>query len=179
MKKFGILLLVLVGFGIKSFAQPADIKASAETKALLVHTLAISNVASSALDFGTISITTAAGTVVQDPSASRTSSGGASLVTSGAGTAASFEVTGDESLTYKITFPGTITLINDAHEITADTWTTSLGTLTDGVLTDNVLTGGSQTFTVGGTLHIPANTTPGPYSAAANSSGLQVTVVYE
>ena len=131
--------------------------------------LAFGNVVPSAAA-GTLTLTAASSTVA-------TASPGVTQPLSHPGTvtAARFDVSGEGGLTYSITLPSVASTITS---LTAPTDTMSVdGFVTDigatGTLTGSVGNAGTQSFYVGGVLHVGANQNPGNYSGT-----FTVTVAY-
>lgn len=125
--------------------------------------------ASTGLSFGDVSPGISPGSVTVDISGFRTSVGGVTLGMSNPASPAIFQVTGTPSSTYSITSPVSLSLTDGAGNfMTVDNFTSSpSGT---GGLLD---AGGSQTLTVGGTLHVGANQSGGTYTGV-----LGLTIVY-
>ena len=120
--------------------------------------LSILLTANSALGFGQIVATTAPGTVTVTPAGLRSASGGV-LLGSGFGVSpASFTATADPNASYGITLPAAATLSGGGSSMTVDAFTSSLGGL--GTLGG----GGTQTVSVGATLHVGAGQRPAAYS---------------
>jgi hypothetical protein len=114
--------------------------------------------------FGNISPTGSAGTVVMSATGTRTPTN--VTLASGTFSAASFTATGTGSQTFTITPDSSATLSDGAsHTMSVDTFLTSAGAGT--------LSSGTQTFTLGGTLHVGASQVAGSYTGTFN-----VTVAY-
>lgn len=123
--------------------------------------LAISN--SEGLSFGRFAAGSG-GSVVIAFSGARSATGGAVLISSGPGTAARFEVSGDPNLTYSVTLPanGTASLSRaGANAMPLTNFSSSLGA-SSGLL--NAL--GRQTLTVGASLSVGAGQPSGSYSGS-------------
>jgi hypothetical protein len=119
------------------------------------------------LDFGQAVAGLSAGTVTVTPGGARSVSGGATLGSGLAVSAASFTVTGQPSTAYGIVLPGSIALSSGSHSMTVDDFTSDpSGT---GVLSG----GGSQALSVGAKLHVSARQAGGSYSGT-----FSVTVAY-
>lgn len=169
--KLFALAIVILGFSATSFGQ---LSATATASAAIVSSLDITKKVD--MNFGSIA-GTAAGTVTLPVTGARTPSAGLTLP----GTTfapASFEVTGAKGTTYNISIPtaaiSTTTNPAGATAMTIDTWVSSPVT-TSGTGTGVIdLTTGKQTITVGATLHVGANQTPGQYV----TNGFDVTVNY-
>jgi Domain of unknown function (DUF4402) len=146
--------------GATGFAQSPTASANATATILT----AISLAKNTDLVFGNISPTGTAGTVVLSPTGTRTPTN--VTLASGTSSAASFTATGTGSQTFTITPDSSATLSDGAsHTLTVDTFTTSAGAGT--------LSSGTQTFTLGGTLHVGASQVAGSYTGTFN-----VTVAY-
>ena len=129
----------------------------------------ISGNASTGLSFGDVSPGISPGSVTVDLSGFRTSIGGVTLGMSRPTSPAIFQVTGTPSRTYSISAPITLYLVDGAgHYMRVDNFTSNPSG--SGGLLD---AGGSQTLTVGGTLHVDANQPGGNYFGV-----LAMTIVY-
>jgi len=106
--------------------------------------------------------------VVVSSAGSRSVGSGDAALLGGTTTAASFTASGSGSQTYTITLPGSASTLSDgaAHTMTVDSVSSSVGGT-------GTLTAGTQTFTVGGTLHVGANQVAGAYTGS-----FSVTVAY-
>ena len=119
------------------------------------------------LAFGELVSSVTLGTAAVSPAGARTLTGGVSSGNSGGVTSASFTVTGLPLFTYSITFGGSGLLTSGSHTMTVDTFaSTPSGSGQLGLL-------GSQTLTVGATLHVSASQSSGSYTGT-----FSVTVVY-
>jgi hypothetical protein len=168
MKKLTLLIaiLVVVGFSTNAFAQ-AGATATATTTATIVTPIGISKTVD--LAFGNVAVNAIAGTVSLTPAGVRAATGGASLITTGTVTAASFSVTGSGTYGFSITLPAAaITLTSGANTVT-------VGTFTSTPSGSSALVAGAQTVLVGATLTLPASAPAGSYT---NAAGLTVTVNY-
>jgi hypothetical protein len=161
-----------IGFAsVPSIASAADATATAGIEATVVAPIAITK--SADLNFGSFAADAGtSGTVVISTADGRTFTGGASAVSSGAGTvaAASFSVTGEGTSTFSIDLPTTVNL---THTNLTDTM--SVGTFASDPSATGSLTAGAATVKVGATLSVAAGQASGVY---ANASGLPVTVAY-
>lgn len=119
-----------------------------------------------AMDFGTLSGGTAAGTVVMTTASAMSSTGGASTLASAPGAAGAFTIQGAAAQAYTLTISGTATLTDGGvNSMTADTFTNNAV----------ALTGGADAFQVGGTLNVGASQVAGAYSTA-NAGGATFTL---
>lgn len=100
------------------------------------------------------------GTITVGPSGARSAGGGVVLVSSGAGTAAQFSVSGDANATYAISLPadGAVSLASGANSMAVNTFTSSPSP------TGTLSAGGTQTLSVGATLTVGGNQPVGTYS---------------
>ena len=156
---------VAVG-GLATGLQAQAATDDATISATVVTPIAIVNTAG--LNFGSFSSATA-GTVVVAPNGTRTQTGGVLLVNSvNSPAAASFNVTGEGTLTYAITLPGSAVTINGPSSSTM-----SVATFTSNPSGTGTLTAGAQTLTVGATLTTGVSQTTGAYSGT-----FDVTVEY-
>jgi len=160
---------VLIGFSSNSFAQAT---ATAAASATIITPISITKTVD--LNFGNIAVSaTTAGTVILDPTGSRSTGGGGGVTlpaTTGSPTAASFDVAGAASFTYAITLP------SSSVNITSGLNTMAVSTFTSSPSATGLLSsGGTQTLTVGATIAVAAGQAPGTYT---NSTALPVTVNY-
>ena len=158
MKKILLFSVIMIAFTAGTFAQSSDTEQTTAT-ATIVGPLALTKV--SDMDFGTIAVTGAAGTVVLGTDNSRTAVGPA-LVPPAAGVAASFTVNGEASRSFTITLPanGVVTLVNGANSMAVNDFLHSAGgaPALDG--------SGAAAFTVGATLSVAAAQVAGVYTSA-------------
>lgn len=121
--------------------------ASATVSANIVSTISISN--TTGMQFGDISTSTTAGTVVISPDGTRTSTGGASVNTATSGGPASFAITGDPNASFAVTLPISVTISSPGgNTMLVDSFTSNPATT--GLLSAS----GTQTLLVGSTLHV-------------------------
>ena len=146
--------------------QAADYSAGATANVITPLTI----VEDVVMHFGDISGGGTAGTVVLATDDSRTVTGGAQVLASGAGAAGQFTVTGGTGLVYAISFSaGSLDVAGGGLPMVVNTFTTNGFTGT--------LTGGNETFAVGATLQVGANQPPGAYSTAFGA-GSSYTVTF-
>lgn len=125
--------------------------------------------ATTGLSFGDVSPGISPGSVTVDLSGFRTSIGGVTLGMAKPASPAIFQITGNPSRAYSITSPIALYLTDGAgNHMLVNNFTSSPSG--SGGLLD---AGGSQTLTVGGTLHVGANQPSGNYSGV-----LAMTIVY-
>lgn len=157
--------IALLGFTTGSFAQ---VSATATATATIVAPIAITKTVD--MNFGNVAASTLAGDVILLPDNSRTFTGGVRLpVVQGTITAASFTVSGEGTNTFAITLPTTDLVLSSgvSNTLIVNTFT-STPSLT------GTLAAGTQTVTVGATLHVGASQAPGVYT----SGNFTVTVNY-
>ena len=146
--------LVLACAGASAQTAAGDVTASAT----LVRSLQI--VSTSGLSFGTMSPGASAGTVVMDPSGSRTASGGVTLVSTNTGTASAVALQGTPAMTYAVSLPSSVTLSSSGGAtMTLNNLTTNLAS-NAGAIGAN----GSGNFNIGGTLAVAAAQAVADYS---------------
>ncbi len=142
-----------------------DVKAAsatANTSATVIAAIAVSKTAD--MNFGSIVPTASAATVTIGNNGSLTST----LTTTGAHSAAAFNVTGGANEAFSVSLPASASLSDGAsHTMTVDTFSDSLGAA--GTLNGS----GTASFTVGGVLHVGASQAAGAYTGT-----FQVTVAY-
>jgi hypothetical protein len=171
MKQFSRFLataIVMIAFGASSYAQ---VTATSTAAATIVAPILITN--GTVMNFGNVANGATAGTVVLDLANGRTTTGGVTLPPiTGTVTSAVFTITGQPLWAYTLTLPAGVTTIDDGllHTMTVDTWSSNIAA---GAQT--IPGGGSQTLTIGATLHVGASQTPGAYISATPFS---VTVQY-
>lgn len=150
-----------------------SVSASAPTSTTIVAPIGITKTTS--MTFGSFA-TGGAGTLVMNPLAARSATGGVKLTNiTGSPTAAAFAVTGQGSYGYDITLPASLTLTTAAtgtnKTMIVNTFTSSHAIIGKGTLA----AGGTDSFTVGATLNVTAGQVVGLYE---NLDGFAVTVNY-
>lgn len=168
MKKFTFFFSLVTLLTIASLTVEAQVSAVAETSANIVGPISISK--SIDLSFGNVAVSpTLSGTVILDPTSTRTQTGGVTLpVITGIVSAAKFTVSGESGTTYSITLPGSVILTNGGNTMTVNAFT-STPTPTGSLAT------GTEDIFVGGTLNVAAAQASGLYT---NATDLVVTVNY-
>lgn len=156
--------MLAAGLG-STVATAAPFTATAQAKAKVLKQISVTKAAD--LDFGTIVVSTSAGTVAIDASGSRTCD--AALTCSGTVSAAAFTIGGTRNEAVTITSDAAVTLIN--ADDGSQTMTASLVRSANGLTLSNA---GKGTFNVGGTLSVAASQLDGLYSGDFN-----VTVDYQ
>jgi hypothetical protein len=168
MKSFRTAILTVVlafGFSGSAGAQSNSATNSCNATATIVTGISLTKTAD--LNFGSVVPGGAAGAVVMSPAGARSATGGASLGSSTGSSAGSFTVAGLASAAYSITLPASTTIASGGNNMTVDTFASTpsgTGTLSGG---------GTQTLSIGATLHVAASQPTGTYSGSFN-----VTVTY-
>ena len=129
--------------------------ASATAKAKILRQVTLTNTTD--LQFGTIVSSPTASTVVVSTAGTRTC--GASLVCSGASTAAGFNVTGTNGQVVSVSVPASVTLTSGTFSMVADLATSA---------TSLTLASNAGSFSVGGTLNVAADQDDGDYAGTFN-----------
>lgn len=152
MKKFSVLGVAMAAALFAGQAQAAN-SVTAGATVEIAAPVAITQ--TTALAFGNIGPSAAAGSVTVSLAGAKSVTGGVSDL-GGSHAAGAFSVTGASGATYSVTIDGTVSLTGPGTAMTA--------TLTnDG---GGSLTGGTDTFNVGATLAVGANQTAGSYSGS-------------
>ena len=159
-----VTALFAAGLGA-TVASAAPVTATAQAKAKVLKQISVTKAAD--LDFGTIVVSTSAGTVAIDAAGSRTCD--AALTCSGTVSAAAFAIGGTKNEAVTITSDPSVTLINALDG--SQTMTAALVRSANGLTLDN---SGKGSFNVGGTLSVAASQLDGLYSGDFN-----VTVDYQ
>jgi len=120
--------------------------------------IALDVTAQSNLVFGQVVATSTSGTVTVSPTGGRTQSGGAVLANGFGVSAASFAVTGEPNTSYSITLPSSCTLSGGGGSLTVDGFTSSPNG------TGMLGPGGTQSVTLGATLHVGSGQRSAAYS---------------
>jgi hypothetical protein len=168
MKKLTVVVLAIAALALGTTAFAAQNTASATGTANARIITAISITAGTALNFGDVVPSAAAGTVTVTPAGVRSSAGGASLGNSTGVAAGAFTVNGQANATYSITLPGApVTVTSGGNTMTVDTFTSNPAG------TGNLGAGGSQALAVGANLNVGANQAAGSYTGTYT-----VTVTY-
>lgn len=162
------LLSLTALIGLASIGRSsAQATGNASATATIIKPISISK--SSDMSFGNIAVYSTAGTVTIGTNGSRTSSAGITLpaTTPGTVTAASFVITGSDAFTYAITLPVSINITSTGNTMLVDNFTSNPSAA-------GVLTNGTQTISIGSTLHLAASQAEGIYTNAS----FPVTVSY-
>jgi len=173
MRKSIAILVVMVNclfIHFNSFGQTSSTITNIGIDAKVIAPISASNTGSTNLNFGTISRSSVAGTVIITADGQRSSTGGVSILTSSLFTAAPFAVSGENSAGFNLTLPD-----NDDVKMTRTGGTEEME-VTD--FTHNsglaLSSSGSATFSVGATLHLDADQVAGDYTGSFN-----VTIDYQ
>ena len=167
MKNLITLIAAVVLVAVAATAN-AQVTGTATGSATIITPIAIANAGN--MNFGSIAVSTAPGTVALSTAAVRTASGGVTLpAVTGSVTTAKFTVTGLGASTYSISLPSSYIISDGAsHSMTVNNFVSDpSGT--------GALTNGTQTINVGATLNVLASQTAGTYT---NATGFNVTVNY-
>jgi len=147
----------------------AQVTGTATGSATIIAPIAIANAGN--MNFGSLAVSTSAGTVVLSNGGTRSATGGVTLpAVAGTVSAAAFTVTGLGASTYSIILPTTytITRLTGSETMTVNTFTSNpSGT--------GSLTAGTQTINVGATLNVAGSQVAGTYT---NATGFPVIVNY-
>lgn len=148
------LPLALSTTGVHAQSASGDITAAAS----VVRSLQI--LSSTGLNFGTLSPSATQGTVVLDPSGSRSATGGVTLISANTGSASTVALQGTPALSYSVALPSSVTLTGDGGGTMAlSSLTTNLQGNVGAIAAD-----GSGTFAIGGTLAVAAAQAVDSYS---------------
>lgn len=156
--KVGLVVVIASLYSTTATAASVNGQADATVVAPLTLTENI------AMDFGTISGGTAAGTVVLSTAGARSTTGDAQTIAAGAGAAGDFTINGENALTYAVSYTN--------------------GVLSDGAVAGNNMivngfndnstgttSGANQIFQVGATLNLGATQAAGTYSTTNTGTG--------
>lgn len=165
-----VALVLGAAFAAAAFALPSPGHAATTTAAssgTVVTPIAITKTAD--LSFGKFAAG-AGGTITVSTSGARTASGVVPL-TASTTTAAKFDVTGENSATYSISFSGSTTTLTSGSDTMAFALVSDLSgaNATSGSVTSGTLDGsGKQSIYVGGELTVGASQPPGSYTGSVN-----------
>jgi spore coat protein U-like protein len=142
---------------------------SATATATVVSPIAISKVAD--LAFGSIASSGTAGTVAVNTNGTRSVTGGVTAA-GGTPTAARFDITGQATMVYTITYDTGVTLTGPgtAMALTQVSDVSGAGGASGTVATGTLSAGGTESLYIGGTLAVGANQTAGAYTATINAT---------
>jgi len=167
MKKSMIIFAAIILMAGLTSTLMAQSTATTNASAKILTALTITNTVP--LNFGTMTVPTAATTVTVDPYGTRTSAGNITLLAQAPiFTSAAYSVTGDAGATYTITLPGSI-------YITGTTWPWTAmpvnGFTTSKTGNASTLgTGGTDSFTLGATLNLASGQAAGTYTGTFDVS---------
>jgi len=148
-----IFSLIFLSFSTEGMAQAT---ATFTASVTIIQPIGITNTAN--MNFANLDAKTG-GAVILSPDNSRISQGGVALADGNTVSAATFEVTGQAGYTYSITLPNSdYVLTNGIDDIIIRDFTSSLND-------EGSLASGSQTLSVGASLDINPNQTPGNYTS--------------
>ncbi|NML96171.1 DUF4402 domain-containing protein [Novosphingobium olei] len=152
---------LVLPFGAAQAAPANTSSASGSATATVVAPIVLTHTTSAALNFGKFTSGTTSGTIAVSAAGAATASGDVTLLPGSASSADSFAVAGEAGRAFSIaTTNGSVT--NGAASMTFTTSPSSVsGTLGSG---------GTATFTVGGTLSVPASATAGSYSGSYSAT---------
>ncbi|MEQ8664156.1 MAG: DUF4402 domain-containing protein [Rhodospirillales bacterium] len=146
------LVLVTV-FSAAGSAHAAD--ATGNASATIATPISVSE--NTSLSFGTVLAGASQSTIVVSTAGGRTLGSGDATLFGGTPAAAVFDVTGEGSASYSVSFTaGTLTRDGGSETMTVDTFTNDSGGSIGG--------GGSDSFNVGATLTVAANQVAGSYT---------------
>lgn len=166
MKKLRISSVLLGIVTTTSWIAVEAATSSATVNANIISTINIST--RNGLLFGDIASSSVAGSVILSTNGSRTTTGGATVNSSGSGSPATLDISGDANASFSITLPVSITLSDgSSNSMVVDNFTSSPSPA--GVLDSS----GKQSLFVGATLNVSSNQPFGSYSGL-----MSVTVDY-
>jgi hypothetical protein len=168
-------VVALLAFSSDAFAQLGDNQQTATVSATIITPITLTKTTD--MNFGNLSVlSNTGGYIDMNPSSVRTPNGGVSTAgAAGTVTAAAFTVNGANNYTYVVTMPaGVTTISNGTDNLTVDNFVCSLGVGASPTGTLNA--SGTQNFTVGARLNVPANSSAGTYNQGSNT--FQITVNY-
>jgi len=165
-----IALAIIILLPCRAMGQVSSTAASVGIDAKVIAPISITN--TTALNFGTVSRSTASGTVILALDGTRSSTGGATVLSSSSFSAAAFSVTGENSATYSVTTPKS----TDAVTLTRQNGNGETMTVTNFINNSptSLSEAGTATFLVGATLNLGANQIAGNYTGS-----FSVTVAYQ
>lgn len=165
-----LTIMLLIGLSVGLSAQVSSTLFNIGIDAKVIAPISIENTGSTTLDFGTITRSTSVGYITVTPNGDRTTTGGASVLSSSDFSAAPFSVSGDADAAFSITLPADGTV-----ELTRTGGTEKMAV--NGFVHNSTLTlssSGTETFSVGATLTVGASQVPGEYKGS-----FSVTVAYQ
>lgn len=168
------LLALALGAMLPTALNAQTNTATATATAVIISPITIVKTAD--MSFGDIVADADGGTVTLNPVTSVRTPTGISVITGSAFTLASFTVAGQGNYTYSVTLPASATIDDGAGgtAMTVNSFTSSPSGAALRIDNDTK----NQVLTVGATLNIGANQTPGTYTSAQGSGAFAVTVNY-
>lgn len=165
-----IVMSIFLFFALTSKAQTSSTISSIGIDAKVIAPISIENTGSTVLNFGTVTRSSAAGTIVVTADGERSATGGASVLTSSAFSAAPFSASGENNADFSIALPDD----NDVV-LTREGGTETMEVTNFGHNSGLVLSGsGVEMFSVGATLNLDADQVAGDYSGS-----FSVTINYQ
>lgn len=173
MRKSIALIMVMTYFQFIQcyvYGQTSSTVTNIGIDAKVIAPISASNTGSTNLNFGTISRSSVAGTVIITADGQRSSTGGVSILTSSLFTAAPFAVSGENSAGFNLTLPDNddvkMTRTGGTEEMEVTNFTHNSGLV--------LSSSGAATFSVGATLNLDADQVAGDYTGSFN-----VTIAYQ
>ncbi len=171
------VIMIFMALAIGAKAQDASIN-NVTASASIVAPISISEGTEGlVLDFGSMAVGSSGGTCVLSPSNQKRSVTGDVSLVGDTYSCAGFKVDGISGDAYTITLPSTdITLTGDDGSSTMTVSGITAYVASSGAVgTSGTITGGTDTFVIGGTLHVGADQTMGTYT----SDNFTITVAYQ
>lgn len=152
------------------FGQTSSTVANVGIDAKVIAPISAINTGSTKLNFGTISRSSVAGTVIITAEGQRSSTGGVSILTSSLFSAAPFSVSGENSAGFNLTLPDNddvkMTRSGGTEEMEVTNFTHDSGLV--------LSSSGTATFSVGATLNLDIDQVAGDYVGS-----FDVTIAYQ
>lgn len=165
-----IVLTICLIFPYIVFGQTSSTVTNIGIDAKVIAPISASNTGSTKLNFGTISRSSVAGTVIISADGQRSSTGGASILTTSLFSAAPFTVTGENSAGFNLTLPDNddvkMTRTGGTEEMEVTSFTHNSGLV--------LSSSGTATFSVGATLNLDVDQVAGDYTGS-----FSVTIAYQ
>ena len=161
----GMKIALLAGlFAGAVWSMPAANAANASASATSIVVAPIAIVKAADMSFGKFLASTG-GTVTVSTSGALTKTAGVVIVGSTTGSAARFDVTGDDGATYSIALGGSTTLVSGGNFMPFTPVSDLTGTnTTSGTVASGTLAGGAQSIFVGGVLTVASAQAAGTYT---------------
>ena len=155
MKKLVILAGIAAAIATPAAAAPGNSsQASGAATATVIAPITLTHTSTAALNFGSFTAGTAAGSITVDQAGVGSEGGDATLLSTAVTAADEFVVTGDVGRAYSISAAG-----GTVNRTGGGSMTFTVDAPTGGTIVS-----GGTTFNVGGTLSVGANQTPGVYT---------------